>query len=587
MTISAIPLSLVGSIPDDSHWGAIVIGSGMGGLTAAAYLAANGVRTLVLEAGDTIGGCTHVFRRNGFEFEVGVHYLGSCGSPEGNIPTVLRGLGLDKRIDFREIDADGFDQLRFRSVDFAVPRGWDNYEERLLAQFPEQQAALRRYVKIIRRLADAVDLASTGSGTDGAVRFARKAGPYAALGMLPLDALVRMCGVTGMARTVVCGQTPAYAAAARRAPALVQAGYLKIYVGGGAYFPQGGGQMLSASLAEAITANGGAIALRSVVNRIHVENCRVSGVSVEAGRTFHAPIVVSAADLKKTFRDLVGAEHIPARDMRRVANYRMAWPLFNVYLGLDTDLADRFTSAQIWRFRFDGDFGVSQRRLDFRRFNGDREAWLQECRTYLGAMIHMASIKDPVSGLAPAGQSSIEVMTYVPADPELWGLAGLDPTVDETYRSNPTYQYMKDQVTDILVSVAEDVIPDIREHIVWLEAGSPATQQRYTRSTDGGSYGVEMSWDQVGPRRQGPRTPVGGLFVAGASSAWGPGVEGTMLSGIGAAGAVLNRNLIREVRDGAVFGDVASLPERDESWDPLAVSTTLAVKGSKRRSTAR
>ncbi|MHA7663304.1 hypothetical protein [Mycolicibacterium sp. HS_4_1] len=67
----------------------------------------------------------------------------------------------------------------------------------------------------------------------------------------------------------------------------------------------------------------------------------------------------------------------------------------------------------------------------------------------------------------------------------------------------------------------------------------------------------------------------------------GTWVEGTMLSGIGAAGAVLNRNLIREVRDGAVFGDVASMPERDESCDPLAVSTTPAVKGSKRRSTAR
>lgn len=130
------------------------------------------------------------------------------------------------------------------------------------------------------------------------------------------------------------------------------------------------------------------------------------------------------------------------------------------------------------------------------------------------------------------------------------------------------------------------MIPDIREHIVWLESGSPATQQRHTRSTDGSSYGVEMSWNQVGPRRQSARTPVAGLFVAGASSAWGPGIEGTMLSGIGAAGMALHRNLIQEVRGGAVFGAVDSLPERGESWDPLAVSTTPAVTGAKRRATA-
>ena len=58
-------------------WDTIVIGSGMGGLTTAAYLAAAGKRTLVLEA-DRSGGCTHVFRRQQFEFEVGVHYLGDC-----------------------------------------------------------------------------------------------------------------------------------------------------------------------------------------------------------------------------------------------------------------------------------------------------------------------------------------------------------------------------------------------------------------------------------------------------------------------------------------------------------------------------
>ncbi|MFQ6398052.1 NAD(P)-binding protein, partial [Nocardia sp. KC 131] len=52
-------------------WDAIVVGSGMGGMTAAAYLAGAGRRTLVLEQGDVLGGCTHVFRREGYEFEVG------------------------------------------------------------------------------------------------------------------------------------------------------------------------------------------------------------------------------------------------------------------------------------------------------------------------------------------------------------------------------------------------------------------------------------------------------------------------------------------------------------------------------------
>ncbi len=246
--------------------------------------------------------------------------------------------------------------------------------------------------------------------------------------------------------------------AARRAPAIVQAGYLQTYVGGGAWFPVGGGQVLSARLADVVLANGGTVAVDSPVAEILVDHAAVQGVRLADGTTAHAPVVVSSADLKKTFRELVGPEHLTSREIRRVDGYRMAWPLFNVYIGLDCDLSARFTSAQHWRFRFDGDFGESQKALDFAQFGGDREAWLEACRTYLGGMIHIATAKDPVSGLAPPGMSSIEVMTYVPPDPELWGIDGYDPTVSSSYRASEVYRYMKQQVTEILVDVASDVI---------------------------------------------------------------------------------------------------------------------------------
>jgi all-trans-retinol 13,14-reductase len=81
----------------EPRWDAIVIGSGLGGLTSAAYLASNGLRTLVLEQYDTAGGSSHVFRRkHSFEFDVGVHYLGDCG-PDGLIPAILRGVDLRER----------------------------------------------------------------------------------------------------------------------------------------------------------------------------------------------------------------------------------------------------------------------------------------------------------------------------------------------------------------------------------------------------------------------------------------------------------------------------------------------------------
>lgn len=61
---------------------AVVIGSGIGGLTTAALLSKAGKRVLVLEQHDTAGGCTHTFQKKGFEFDVG-----KCGSEENHQPS--------------------------------------------------------------------------------------------------------------------------------------------------------------------------------------------------------------------------------------------------------------------------------------------------------------------------------------------------------------------------------------------------------------------------------------------------------------------------------------------------------------------
>lgn len=142
---------------------------------------------------------------------------------------------------------------------------------------------------------------------------------------------------------------------------------------------------------------------------------------------------------------------------------------------------------------------------------------------------------------------------------------------------------MKNAVTGILIDLAKEEIPGFREHIVWAEAGTPITPERYTHSTAGGSYGIEMNLRQVGPLRPAPKTDIKGLYLAGASMGWGPGVEGVMLSGVGAAGAGLSRDLFKEIGSGKVFGNVDSLPAKGANWDPLAVATDTVPRGAKAR----
>jgi hypothetical protein len=126
--------------------------------------------------------------------------------------------------------------------------------------------------------------------------------------------------------------------------------------------------------------------------------------------------------------------------------------------------------------------------------------------------------------------------------------------------------------------VAEGVVGDLRPHIRWQEAATPLTHERYTLSASGASYGIELATDQTGPRRPAPRTPIGGLFLAGASARRGHGIVGALAGGRDAASAVLGRDLAAEVRRGAVYADVDRLTAGGPDFDALAACRRLQDK---------
>jgi all-trans-retinol 13,14-reductase len=164
------------------------------------------------------------------------------------------------------------------------------------------------------------------------------------------------------------------------------------------------------------------------------------------------------------------------------------------------------------------------------------------------------------------------VMTAVPANPELWSARPGD------YRRDPSYLALKEELSAMLLDRALGAIPALRgAPVAWSELSTPLTQERYTRSTGGASYGLEPNTRQFGPRRPGTRTEIKGLFLAGAALAWGPGIEGSMSSGMHAAAALLDRDLVREVRAGAVIADPARLSQPSADWDPLAASRRLSA----------
>jgi phytoene dehydrogenase-like protein len=539
------------------RWDAIVIGSGLGGLTCAAYLCALGKKTLVLEAHYVAGGNSQAFRRNlrgdEYEFDVGVHYIGECG-PDGLITRMLNGLGLAERVVFRPLDPDGYSTLYFPALTLRVPASWDRYRARLLDTFPGEKEALGQVVDTLRAVAH--DGGRFQRGEVELADLASEAPLFLQWGLRPVTELFAEHGLSQQASAVLLGEQGDYAVRPSKTPTALAAGLTDHYMRG-AFYPEGGGQAMAARLVESIRAYGGEVRTRAPVAKVRIENGRVAGVTLrKTGGEIDAPIVVSNADLKRTVRELVGEEHFAPETVERVEAFRMSLPLFAVYAGLDVDLGALGrpnTNHWLW-----GSYDIEG--IYERVENGELP---DENLAY----ITVTSLRDPHSRhIAPAGHTNLQVMTLVPHDYGIWNVE-TGPAEGGRYHRDPEYRRRKEALMDSLLETAATLIPELRGHVHWREAATPVTQERFTHSTGGTSYGIEYATDQMGPARIGYATEVPGLFLCGASTPAGHGISNVMFSGLRAAEEAAGVRIRRDVLAGEVFGDRALLPPLTDDWD--------------------
>ncbi len=314
---------------DTEEWDVVVVGSGAGGLTTAACLGATGKRVLVLERHDVAGGNTQVFRRHHgndwYEFDVGVHYIGECG-PGGLLSNIFRALGVGDRMSFSELDRDGFDTLHFPDFVFRVPASWDDYEARLIDQFPKDSAGIERTLGVLRVVAE-----------QSRLLFGEEREIFDHWAFRPLSELFAEAELSPESIAVIDHWSALYAGGPNQTAVAMHARMIGHYMGG-AYYPEGGGPTIAARLMQVIEATGGEVRTLSPVSRIIVENGTATGVELDRGEIVNAPIVVANGDHRRMITDLIGAQHLAPATVAWANDATMTLGLVCAYVVVDKEL---------------------------------------------------------------------------------------------------------------------------------------------------------------------------------------------------------------------------------------------------------
>jgi all-trans-retinol 13,14-reductase len=128
-------------------WDAIVIGSGIGGMTAAALLARARQRVLVLERHTTAGGATQTFRRAGYEWDAGLHYMGEVHRPNSTLRRVFDYISGGK-LEWAPMP-DVYNRIVIDDRVYEYPSGAAAFKTRMKEYFPDEAAAIDRYIELV------------------------------------------------------------------------------------------------------------------------------------------------------------------------------------------------------------------------------------------------------------------------------------------------------------------------------------------------------------------------------------------------------------------------------------------------------
>lgn len=484
----------------------IIIGGGLGGLTAGAKLTKEGKKILLIEQHSKVGGCATIFHRKikgkTITLEVGLHMMNGLDREDDFKRDVFRELGVFDNVEFVRVPE--FYRFTNGRCDVVVPHDIPEAISSLSEAFPTERTAIEKFFKDISHISSAVE---SGDFPELLKFSTLSVGEY-------FDGLTKNEDLK-MALTANLGYY-------HDDPYSLSMIFFSVpqdsFFTGGGHFIKGGSQVLSDYLGKVITENGGDIILNHLVTEIITENGKVIGVKYIHKKREDLPelqsfakVIVANAAIPNVVNKLLEKKLQNTEYQHKVNSFEISCSLFTVYLAFSqppSSIGNKYFSTFITD----------------KNVNTLKEAYdIEQTSDYT--------------------KKGFVFTDYSVFDSQLEGnigaLCGIDHLEHWDQLSEVDYKNRKQELKETLINRLDKVIPGIKDILIYSEVATPKTIVRYTQNPKGSVYGFAQTPNQIGPFKSDiKKPPIKNLYYA---SAWvgSGGFSGAIYSGYTCALKVL------------------------------------------------
>ncbi len=521
------------------YYDVIVIGAGIGGLTAAALLSKAGLSVCVLEKEPHVGGYLAGFRRKHFIFDTAIHWLNQYG-PDGLLDKLFSAIGSDHP---KAIEQQRIRRYKGENFDYLLTNHPDEMRDQLIRDFPEDRKGIERLFLKARNIGRSFKNYNRIFRSEETMTFFQKLKNKVRLlkFAIPFIPYLSFSGEKGLKK----GLSRFF-----KNPLLQ-----KIFSGeqemlgclipiGWSYYhdfqspPKGGSQVIPQWLQHVINFYQNPVCLQSQVKEIFVEKGQCTGLLFERRgklQRIHSKYIIAACDIETLYEKMLPANAVPAGLKKKLKTADLYSSSITVSLALDCP-------AEALGFNEELVHLVDENQSFEDQSGGDPSR----------SEISIIAPSQRDKSLAPENQGTLTL--YMPACMEYKNEWNTQLDIFGKRVRGEAYQQLKKEVADILIGrVEKKLAPGLRAHILFYEVATPVTHWRYTGNKNGTMMGARPGRKNMKNKISHYRTPVKNLILGGHWAELGGGVPIAAKAGANASLLILQKENPQAFRSLAGF----------------------------------